>query len=152
LDQIPRQAVKLLKEGLARIHPGLVERKWEGSRLCWSVSLSLNIIGNMVLMRGCRYCDSPSSDWLIDYHPKHPSLFLATAGSGHAFKVRPPPLLVPPPSLMHRASSFPSWANSFSEPSKVLFQKTNVRNGRGRDCKSRREMHREGERRPVGRC
>lgn len=34
-----------------------------------------------------RYCDSRDCDFLISYHDKYPSLFLATGGSGHAFKV-----------------------------------------------------------------
>lgn len=32
-----------------------------------------------------RYTDRPSGDFLFDYHPSFPSLFLATGGSGHAF-------------------------------------------------------------------
>lgn len=36
-----------------------------------------------------RYTDTPSSDWLLDYHPDYASLFLATGGSGHAFKFLP---------------------------------------------------------------
>jgi len=36
-----------------------------------------------------RYCESPSSDWLLDYHPLYPSLFVAAGDSGHAFKFLP---------------------------------------------------------------
>lgn len=34
-----------------------------------------------------RYTDSPDSDWIIDIHPTDTGLALATAGSGHGFKV-----------------------------------------------------------------
>ena len=29
---------------------------------------------------------SPSADFLLDFHPTEPRLFVATAGSGHGFK------------------------------------------------------------------
>lgn len=31
----------------------------------------------------------PDGNWLIDHHPSHPGLFLATGGSGHGFKFFP---------------------------------------------------------------
>ena len=31
----------------------------------------------------------PDGNFLIDYHPQHPGLFLATGGSGHGFKFFP---------------------------------------------------------------
>jgi sarcosine oxidase / L-pipecolate oxidase len=34
-------------------------------------------------------CRSPDGDFLIDYHPDCSNLFLATGGSGHAFKFFP---------------------------------------------------------------
>lgn len=37
----------------------------------------------------CWCTDSPDGHWLIDNHPKHPSLLLATGDSGHAFKMFP---------------------------------------------------------------
>lgn len=40
--------------------------------------------------RICHYADTATGDWLIDYHPRYnKSLFLATGGSGHAFKFLP---------------------------------------------------------------
>jgi glycine/D-amino acid oxidase-like deaminating enzyme len=37
---------------------------------------------------GCKkYADTIDEDWIIDYHPDHPRLLLATGGSGHGFKV-----------------------------------------------------------------
>jgi hypothetical protein len=32
---------------------------------------------------------SPTGDFLVDYHPKFQNLFVATGGSGHAFKFLP---------------------------------------------------------------
>ena len=34
-----------------------------------------------------RYNDSPDGDWVIGKHPSDDSIILATAGSGHAYKV-----------------------------------------------------------------
>jgi glycine/D-amino acid oxidase-like deaminating enzyme len=34
----------------------------------------------------CMYNLSTSNDFLLDFHPQRPSVFLATAGSGHGFK------------------------------------------------------------------
>lgn len=34
-------------------------------------------------------CFSPQGDFLVTYHPDHPNLFLATGGSGHAYKFFP---------------------------------------------------------------
>ncbi|KAF2097483.1 FAD dependent oxidoreductase, partial [Rhizodiscina lignyota] len=40
--------------------------------------------------RLCHYADTPSGDFLIDYHPRYQkSLFVATGGSGHGFKFLP---------------------------------------------------------------
>jgi sarcosine oxidase/L-pipecolate oxidase len=40
--------------------------------------------------RICHYADTTTGDWLIDYHPRYnKTLFLATGGSGHAFKFLP---------------------------------------------------------------
>lgn len=36
-----------------------------------------------------RYTDSPDGDWVIGHFPGDPGLFLATSGSGHAFKFLP---------------------------------------------------------------
>ena len=40
--------------------------------------------------RLCHYADTPTGDFLLDYHPKYGrSLFVASGGSGHAFKFLP---------------------------------------------------------------
>lgn len=42
-----------------------------------------------VASRACIYTDSCDGDFLIDHHEDRPGLFLATGGSGHAFKFLP---------------------------------------------------------------
>ncbi|WVQ96909.1 hypothetical protein IAU59_004017 [Kwoniella sp. CBS 9459] len=69
-QQIPPEAKEELREGLRRVYPELADREWKTSRLCW-------------------YSDRPSGDWLIDYHEKYPSLFIASGCCGHAFKFLP---------------------------------------------------------------
>ena len=39
--------------------------------------------------RICWYTDTPTGDFLVDYHPGYEGLFVATGGSGHAFKFLP---------------------------------------------------------------
>lgn len=39
--------------------------------------------------RLCLYCDTPDGHFLLDEHPRLPGLWLATGGSGHAFKFAP---------------------------------------------------------------
>ncbi|WVW84352.1 hypothetical protein I302_106386 [Kwoniella bestiolae CBS 10118] len=69
-QHIPQEAADALKAGLARVYPELAQKPWSNTRLCW-------------------YSDRPSGDWLIDYHPKYPSLFIAAGCCGHAFKFMP---------------------------------------------------------------
>ncbi|KAF2767169.1 FAD dependent oxidoreductase [Teratosphaeria nubilosa] len=67
---IPYEAVKECRNYLARTNPELADRPWTQTRICW-------------------YCDTPSGDYLVDYHPKYSNLFVATGGSGHAYKFLP---------------------------------------------------------------
>ncbi|KAI1473015.1 FAD dependent oxidoreductase [Daldinia caldariorum] len=69
---IPTDAEKTLREGLQKIipWPELKDRPFSRTRLCW-------------------YTDTVTGDWLIDYHPYWQGLFVATGGSGHAFKFLP---------------------------------------------------------------
>jgi glycine/D-amino acid oxidase-like deaminating enzyme len=39
-----------------------------------------------VRAESCMYNLSPTSDFLIDFHPDEPRLLVATGGSGHGFK------------------------------------------------------------------
>lgn len=45
-----------------------------------------------------RYSDRESGDFLFDYHPRYPSLFVAAGGSGHAFS-----FVLPFPSFLSLA-------------------------------------------------
>ncbi|KAI1446655.1 putative fructosyl amino acid protein [Annulohypoxylon stygium] len=69
---IPEEGEKSLREGLRRIipWPELQDRPFSRTRLCW-------------------YTDTATGDWIIDYHPYWQGLFVATGGSGHAFKFLP---------------------------------------------------------------
>ncbi|KAI1759246.1 putative fructosyl amino acid protein [Hypoxylon sp. FL1150] len=69
---IPHEGEKALRDALRKIvpWPELQERPFSKTRLCW-------------------YTDTPTGDWIIDYHPYWKDLFVTTGGSGHAFKFLP---------------------------------------------------------------
>ncbi|GFF31012.1 L-pipecolate oxidase [Aspergillus udagawae] len=67
---IPADGMQRLLAGLRDILPELAERGFEKVGLCW-------------------YNDTPTGDFIFDYHPEHKNLFIATGGSGHAFKFLP---------------------------------------------------------------
>ncbi|KAH8884068.1 FAD dependent oxidoreductase [Thozetella sp. PMI_491] len=66
----PLDGIRRLREGLGKILPELSQREFDRTAVCW-------------------YTDTPSGDFILDYHPDHANLFLATGGSGHAFKFLP---------------------------------------------------------------
>ncbi|KAK0709550.1 putative fructosyl amino acid protein [Lasiosphaeria miniovina] len=69
---IPKEGADDLRRALGEMVPlpGLRDRPFSKTRLCW-------------------YMDTPTADFLIDYHPNFQGLFVATGGSGHAFKFMP---------------------------------------------------------------
>ncbi|KAH6967612.1 FAD dependent oxidoreductase [Ilyonectria sp. MPI-CAGE-AT-0026] len=67
---VPRDGEERLREGLAEILPELADRPFQRVALCW-------------------YTDTPSGDFIMDYHPDYKNLFVAGGGSGHAFKFLP---------------------------------------------------------------
>ncbi|KAI0483585.1 DAO-domain-containing protein [Xylaria cf. heliscus] len=69
---IPAEGASDLRRALQRMipWPELAERPFFKTRLCW-------------------YTDTATGDWIIDYHPSYKNLFVATGGSGHAFKFLP---------------------------------------------------------------
>ncbi|CAK7204387.1 hypothetical protein SEUCBS139899_007143 [Sporothrix eucalyptigena] len=69
---IPAEGAADLRRGLRQMVPlpGLVDRPFAKTRICW-------------------YTDTPTGDFLVDYHPGLQGLFVATGGSGHAFKFLP---------------------------------------------------------------
>ncbi|GJC83525.1 L-saccharopine oxidase [Colletotrichum liriopes] len=69
-DGIPDEAANAIKRFVDTVMPQFSGRPLLGARVCWCT-------------------DSPDAHWLIDNHPKHQSLLLATGDSGHAFKMFP---------------------------------------------------------------
>ncbi|KAF8515559.1 FAD dependent oxidoreductase [Gautieria morchelliformis] len=69
-EAIPKEMVQSLRTALNDVYPGLGQRPFADTRMCW-------------------YADTPDSNWLIDFHPEYPSVLLATGGSGHAYKFLP---------------------------------------------------------------
>ncbi|EPS43901.1 hypothetical protein H072_2117 [Dactylellina haptotyla CBS 200.50] len=68
--RIPVADEDLLAKELGTMLPRLKGRTFEKTRLCW-------------------YTDTPTGDFLVSYHPNVARLFVATGGSGHAFKFLP---------------------------------------------------------------
>ncbi|KAI8309354.1 hypothetical protein K4K61_001813 [Colletotrichum sp. SAR11_59] len=69
-DGIPDEAAKAINRFIDVVMPQFSGRPLLGARVCWCT-------------------DSPDAHWLIDNHPKYPSLLLGTGDSGHAFKMFP---------------------------------------------------------------
>jgi sarcosine oxidase/L-pipecolate oxidase len=67
---LPREAQLQARHFLRACVPALGDRPWSDTRICW-------------------YTDTLSGDWLITHHPTYKGLFVATGGSGHAFKFLP---------------------------------------------------------------
>ncbi|KAL4789807.1 FAD dependent oxidoreductase [Aspergillus venezuelensis] len=68
----PQEGESRLKKGLIEILPELADRPFERTSVCW-------------------YTDTPSGDFILDFHPDYESgnVFVAGGGSGHAFKFLP---------------------------------------------------------------
>jgi sarcosine oxidase / L-pipecolate oxidase len=60
---LPEDADKALRDGLRQLLPEFSDRPWAYRRLCW-------------------YSDTQEGDFVVDYHPQIPGLFLATGGAG----------------------------------------------------------------------
>ncbi|KAI5245640.1 fructosyl amino acid oxidase [Aureobasidium subglaciale] len=69
-DYLPADAEQALRDGLALFLPKFRDRPFSKAKLCW-------------------YTDTPKGDFIVDYHPEYTNLFIATGGSGHAFKFLP---------------------------------------------------------------
>ena len=72
---IPLEAHDALRKALDDLCPDLEinrdsRREFTKTRICW-------------------YCDTPTGDFLVDWHPDVSNLFVACGGSGHAFKFFP---------------------------------------------------------------
>lgn len=60
---VPPDGERRLQAGMKDLFPQLASRGFERTGLCW-------------------YNDTPSGDFILDYHPEHKNLFIATGGSG----------------------------------------------------------------------
>jgi len=68
---LPPEAHSALHAAIQEMIPWLPPRLFAATRVCW-------------------YADTPTGDFLIDYHPAFgKTLLVATGGSGHAFKFLP---------------------------------------------------------------
>lgn len=67
---VPPEGEAAMRAFLSRTFPSLASRPFTNTRLCW-------------------YTDTPHGDWIVSHHPSYKGLFVATGGSGHAFKFAP---------------------------------------------------------------
>ncbi|KAF2464752.1 sarcosine oxidase [Lindgomyces ingoldianus] len=75
-QSVPQEGESACRAFLSHVYPSLSytssssSRPFTKTRVCW-------------------YTDTQTGDFLISYHPKYTGLFVATGGSGHAFKFLP---------------------------------------------------------------
>jgi sarcosine oxidase/L-pipecolate oxidase len=62
-NYVPADGLKRMEAGLRDIFPQLASRGFERTGICW-------------------YNDTPTGDFIFDFHPEHKNLFIATGGSG----------------------------------------------------------------------
>ncbi|KAJ5104022.1 hypothetical protein N7532_004551 [Penicillium argentinense] len=67
---VPLEGEEAFREALKQLLPRFVNRPFADTRICW-------------------YTDTPDGDFIVSYHPEYDGLFLATGGSGHAYKFFP---------------------------------------------------------------
>ncbi|KAJ5390695.1 uncharacterized protein N7496_001763 [Penicillium cataractarum] len=67
---VPLEGEEAFREALRQLLPRFVNRPFVDTRICW-------------------YTDTPNGDFIVSYHPEYEGLFLATGGSGHAYKFFP---------------------------------------------------------------
>jgi len=69
-NEVPAEGRVATRQYLGNILPSLAYREMKTSRVCW-------------------YTDTQEGNFIVDYHPRISGLFIATGGSGHAFKFFP---------------------------------------------------------------
>ena len=90
---IPKSVVQELRMHLKNVYPDLAEKPFIGTRLCWYEKNPFFFGTHEVreshddCLSAKRYNDSLDGDWVIGHFPNDESLIIATAGSGHAYKV-----------------------------------------------------------------
>ncbi|KAK2068905.1 hypothetical protein P8C59_003520 [Phyllachora maydis] len=78
VQKMPTRLQGIPEEGISRLRAGLVDalgvefadRPLERTAVCW-------------------YTETPTGDFIIDRHPRHSNLVVATGGSGHGYKMIP---------------------------------------------------------------
>ncbi|KDN47921.1 hypothetical protein RSAG8_03341, partial [Rhizoctonia solani AG-8 WAC10335] len=97
---VPKRMLTPMRDAMRKLYPDIADREFASSRICW-------------------YADTIDEDWIIDYHPDHPRLLLATGGSGHGFKFLP---------VLGRVIA-DRLENKLGDESKELFSFTRPRSG-----------------------
>lgn len=69
---IPADGEQRLRDGLRELLPELADRPFEQTAVCW-------------------YTDTPTGDFIMDYHPEYQNLFVAGGGSGQYVFLSSPP-------------------------------------------------------------
>jgi sarcosine oxidase len=54
--------------------------------LAWAARTVSGLTGRILADNSCRYTMTPDEDFIIDRHPQHPQIVIASACSGHGFK------------------------------------------------------------------
>jgi len=72
---------------LATSHPHLIDRlaKPRGRLAAWMPAANGRFARAMV----CMYANTPDSHFVLDFHPDHPQVLVASPCSGHGFKFAP---------------------------------------------------------------
>ncbi|KAG5639483.1 hypothetical protein H0H81_001605 [Sphagnurus paluster] len=83
---IPKSDIQQLRNQLRGVYPGLARKPFSATRMCWYADV-LQVREATQVSDFPRYNDSPDGNWIIGRVPGDPSLMLATAGNGHAYKV-----------------------------------------------------------------
>jgi sarcosine oxidase len=52
----------------------------------WAAETIVGLTGRVLADNSCRYTMTPDEDFIIDRHPEHPQIVIASACSGHGFK------------------------------------------------------------------
>ncbi len=75
---VPRRTTFVPEEGISRLRAGIVEALGQEFEGC---EFEKTVI--------CWYTETPTGDFIVDRHPLHNNLVLATGGNGHAYKMLP---------------------------------------------------------------
>lgn len=88
---VPREGQEDLRRGLAEFLPELADRPFVKTRVCWYTDTYVLPFLCFVISTVYVGANStrPEGNFIVAPHPAHKGLFLATGGSGHAYKFFP---------------------------------------------------------------